>query len=162
MKLVGDRLNLKKQTKKRSRQILDQHAAEPWKSLPRDAGVSEMLHALDTHKGKRKSSWERVGKRHPSLAQEVLELLGKIFWGKHHCNLNLLSYISCRDAGREEARGSSSQVQCQMFPADPQLKSPWTQAWLQPNVHCSVDSKAQLQNQVPFWGWSHTAMGFRV
>jgi len=50
MKLVGGRLN----KKKRRRQILTQHVAELWKSLPQDAGETRTLCALSTH-GKEKS-----------------------------------------------------------------------------------------------------------
>lgn len=51
MKLVGGRLN----KKKKKRQILAQHVAELWKSLPPDAGDTRTLPVLDTLMGKEKS-----------------------------------------------------------------------------------------------------------
>lgn len=50
MKLVGGRLN-----KKKERQILAQHVAELWKSLPPDPGDTRTLRVLDTLMGKEKS-----------------------------------------------------------------------------------------------------------
>lgn len=90
MKLVGGRLNKKKKKETdpcptRSRTV-EVTATGCW-------GHQNFTCVGHTH-GKRKIGQGRVDKRHHSLAQEVLERLWKIFRGKYHCNLKLLSYIS--------------------------------------------------------------------
>lgn len=94
MKLVGGRLNNKKKEVKREE-------ADPRPTHSRTvevsatAGWGHQNFACIGHSlmGK-KNNQGGVDQRCHSLAQKVIELLGKILWGKYHCNLNLHLCIS--------------------------------------------------------------------
>lgn len=125
MKLVGGRLNIKKI----KRQILSQHVAELRKSLPQDARDVRISWASDMLMGKEKAARENrqktlfCGSINPSTAW-------KIFWGKDHCNLSLLSHVSSRHCWRHWAGWALSVTWChkQMFPG-PAALAP--QCWVQ-------------------------------
>lgn len=151
MKLVGGRLN---KTRKEE--------ADPHPTRSRTVEVTatgcwgHQNFTCIGHTQKRKIGQGRVDKKQHSLAQEVFEQLGKIFWGKYHCFLNLLSYVSSRhcwqpatrlphissDPNREEVRGSSAQAPRQMSQADLQLRP-------RLDSRCA-GYQAQLQNRVQF------------
>lgn len=143
MKLVGGRLNIKKI----KRQILSQHVAELCKSLPQDAGDVRISWASDMLMGKEKAARENrqkalfCGSIYPWTAW-------KIFWGKDHCNLSLLSHISSRSCWRHWAGWALSVTWCHRDRCSQhlQLKSPWTQAQCAPQ--CWVQDPQPEQSPV--------------